>query len=114
MYELECAFRRVDGGLRFIREERMDEASDDFCKLRVYFQIDEIYPEESDTGAAMDWSPGGIASIEMRPFIGWSRSKILNGEELEAAKTFLQEEFAEELEQAETEAAEAAYYGKAA
>lgn len=114
MYEVECAFRRVDGGLRFIREERMDEASDDFCKLRVYFQIDEIYPPEPDTGAAMDYAPGGIASIEMRPFIGWARRKILNGEELEAAKIFLQEEFAEELEQAETDAAEELYYGKAA
>lgn len=114
MYEVECAFRRVDGGLMFVREERMDEASDDFCKLRVFFQIDEIYPAEDDTGAAMDYSPGGIASIEMRPFIGKSRGKILREGEFEAARTFLQEEFAEELERAETEAAEALYFGEAA
>jgi hypothetical protein len=114
MYEVECAFRRENGGLRFIREEKMDEASDEFCKLRVFFQIDEIYPEEADTGAAMDWSPGGIASIEMRNLIGWSRGKILNGEEFETAERFLQEEFAEELEQAETDEAESLYFGEAA
>lgn len=110
MYEVECAFRRVDGAIRFIRESRMDETLDDFCVLKVRFQIDEIYPPEKDTGAGMDWAPGGISEIHMRRMTGWPRWKVLSGDELDAAKTFLEEEYAEELADAEQDEATAVYH----
>lgn len=109
MFQTECAFRREDGAIRFIRESRMDEDRDDLCVLKVFFQIDEIYPPEKDTGAGMDWAPGGISEIHMRRCIGWTKWKVLNGEELEAAKTFLQEEYAEEIGDAEQDDAKAVY-----
>jgi hypothetical protein len=114
MFEVECAYRRVDGGIKFIREERMDENRDDLCAIRVSFAITEIYPPEKDTGASLDYQ-GDIAEIAMRRFTGdWKQWRFLRGEEFEAAKLFLLEEHAEELWQAAGEVAEAEYFGEAA
>lgn len=113
MYEVECAYRRDGGALKFIRECRMDETTDDFCKLRVTFRVDEIYPADPDTGVGMDWN-GGIDSIEIRNFVGWTRWRVLRGDELETARRFLEEEYAEEMLQAEGDYAEAVHYGEVA
>jgi len=113
MFEVECAFRRESGGYVFIRESRMDETTDDFCKLKVKFRVDEIYPAEPDTGAAMDWN-GGIETIEMRACVGWPRWKFLRGEEFATAKLFLEEEYPQELLDAETDNAEAVHFGEVA
>jgi len=114
MYELDCAFRRSKTDIRFIREERIDEAKDDLCSLRVRFEITEIYPPEKDTGAGLDYR-GDIASIEMRGFTGnWRRWRVLHGEELEAARAFLLEEYAEEVWDAAYEYAESLYYREVA
>lgn len=114
MFQTECAFRREDGVIRFIRESRMDEARDDLCILKAVFRVDEIYPPEEDTGAELDWNGPGIAEIHMRRCAGWTRWRVLNGDEFEAAKTFLQEEYAEELQTAEFDYAEAVYFGEVA
>jgi hypothetical protein len=114
MYECECAFRRFDGGIRFIREARMNEAKDDLCTLRVRFEITQIFPPEKETGAEMDYL-GDIATIEMRGFTGdWKRWRVLRGEELETAKLFLLEAYGEELWNAASDHAEALYLGKVA
>jgi hypothetical protein len=114
MYEVDCAYRRYDGGIRFIREARMNEAKDDLATLRVTFEVTAIYPPEKDTGAGLNWN-GDIASIKMLDFAGqWKRWRILRGDELEAAKTFLLEEYAEELWQAGFEHAESLHLGEVA
>ncbi len=114
MYEVECAFRRENGSLTFLRDSDYHEATDELCDLRVGFAITAIYPAEPDTGAAMDWN-GDIATIEMRSYSGnWKRWRLLRGEEFEAAKAFLLREYGAQLWAAGGEYAEAVHYGEAA
>jgi hypothetical protein len=114
MVQIEAAYRREDGAIRFIRESRMDEDRDTLCILRPVFQIDEIYKPEKDTGAGLDWNGPGLVEIHMRRCTGWTRWKVLSGDELSAARTFLEEEYAEELRDAENDYAETLYLGEVA
>lgn len=114
MYECDCAFRRCDGGIRFIREERYNEAKDELCELKVTFSVTDTYPAEKDTGAGFDWS-GDIAEIRMRGFVGdWRRWRVLRGDEFEAAQTFLLKEYGDALWQAGHDHAEAVHCSEVA
>lgn len=114
MFECECAFRRYAGGIRFIREERFNEARDELCELKVSFSVTDTYPAEKDTGAGFDWN-GDIAEIKMRGFVGdWRSWRVLRGDELEAAKSFLLKEHGAALWQAGHDHAEALHFGEVA
>jgi hypothetical protein len=112
MYEVECAYRRENGGFVFVHETQINEAIDDLCDLRVRFAITAIYPAEPDIGAGMDWN-GDIASIEIRT-MGWRKWRILRDSEFDAAKAFLLKEYGRELWQAGDNYAEAVHYGEVA
>jgi hypothetical protein len=114
MYERDCAFRRYDGGIRFIREERFNEAKDELCELKVIFNVADIYPPEKDTGAGFDWN-GDIAEIRMRGFTGdWRRWRVLRGDEFDTAQAFLLREYGSALWQAGYDYAEALHLGEVA
>ncbi len=112
MYEVECAYRRENGVRVFMRDDQLNEETDRFCDMRVYFDVTDIYPAEASTGAAMDWN-GDIVSIEIRP-VGWGRWHGLEGADFEAAKTFLLREHAKALWEKGGQYAETLHFSEAA
>ena len=113
MYEVEVAYRQLPGGaIEYIPEAEVGEEHQDFCVLRVRFDITEIYPPEPDVGAGLDWV-GDIDSITMR-VTEFPRAKRLRDEAFVAAKTFLLAHHEKALWEAADDYAESLFYGEAA
>lgn len=115
-FQVECPYRLGDDGIVFLGDTEVGDDHDDYCTLRVSFDVTDFYPAEPGVGAGSDWN-GDIDAIEMREHGAGSRFrrfKTLAGDEFAAAKAFLLRVHGTDLWNAGGEFAESGYYEQAA